>query len=104
MKTATGIEATVIEITMVERTVERTIVSMMKENMTETTVEKMTAIMSVSMKTIEGGEEAIATAVIEMMRMARTLVSVIMTTTVTARGGVDIGAMTKKNTTPGQET
>lgn len=97
MKTATVIEATVIEITMVESM----IVNMMKENMIETTVGNMT---SVSMKTIGGDEEAIATAVIEMMQMALMLVSGILTRTVTARGGVDTGAMTKMNTTPGQET
>lgn len=89
--------ATVIENSMVESM----IVSMMKETMIETTVGNTT---SVSMKTMEGGEEAIATAVIEMRRMARMLVSGIMTTTVTARGGVDTGAMTTKITTPGQET
>lgn len=99
MKTATVIEATAIENTMVENT----IVRMMKENLIETTVENMTAITSVSMMTIGGSEEAIATAVIEMMRMAQTLVSVILTTTVTARDGVDTGARMKKNTTPGQE-
>jgi hypothetical protein len=100
MKTATVTEATVIESTMVESTT----VSMMKENTIETTPETTTAITSVNMKTIEGDEEAIATAVIEMMRTAQMLVSVIMITTVTARGGVDTGAMMRKNTTPGQET
>lgn len=100
MKTATVIEAIAIETTMVEST----IVSMMKKNMIETMVENMTAIMSVSMKTIGGDEEVIATAVIEMKRMAQSLVSVIMTTTVTGRDGVDTGAMMKKNTTPGHET
>lgn len=100
MKTVTVIEAIVIETIMVEST----IVSMMKKNMIENTVENMTAITSVSMKTIGGGEEAIAIAVIEMMRMAQTLVSVIMTTIVIVRDGVDIGATMTKNTTPGQET
>jgi hypothetical protein len=100
MKTVTVIEATVIEITMVEST----IVSMMRKSMIKTTVESMTATTSVSMKTIKGGEEAIATAVIEMKRKARMFVSVIMTKTVTARGGVDTGVMMKKNTTPEQET
>lgn len=98
--------ATVIEVTVIETMVESTIVSTMKKKLIENTVENMTASMSVSMKTIGGGEEAIATAVIEMMRRAQTLVSVIltMTTTVTVRGGADTGAMMMKNTTPGQET
>lgn len=102
MKTVIVIEATVIESTMVGSTT----VNMMRKNTIKTTVENMTAITSVSMKTIEGGEEAIAIAVIEMKRKAPMLVSAIMTTTVTvtARGGVDTGAMMKKNTTPGQET